>query len=294
MGRPLPFRSVAILGPGLLGGSIALAVRRYLPEMQIRLWARRQATLDEAGAMGITSHLFADIGEAVADADLVVLATPIGCFEDLARKIMPALKYGAVVTDVGSVKAYVHRTVGAFLQSCGVVFIGSHPMAGSEKQGLSAAKEDLFVRASIVLTNDQNAPRADVDRLASFWSALGGACYEMEATPHDRTVARISHVPHALAALCARNAAVGGDMDGMQKLASTGFRDTTRVCSGSPSMWADILWENDVAVRQTLGHCIEDLKELINLLETQDKTGVEQWLSQARFSREQILFSEKR
>ncbi len=294
MSRPLPFRSVAILGPGLLGGSLALAVRRYLPEVQIRLWARRQATLDEASAMGITPHLFTDIEEAVAEAELVVMATPIGCFEDLARKILPVLKGGTVVTDVGSVKAYVHRRAGAVLQSSGAVFIGSHPMAGSEKQGLSASREDLFVRASIVLTNDQNAPCADISRLASFWRALGGICHEMTAISHDRTVARISHVPHALAALCARNAAVGGDMSGMQKLASTGFRDTTRVCSGSPTMWADILWENDVAVRQTLGNCIEDLEELIKLLENQNKEGIEQWLSQARFSREQILFPGKK
>lgn len=290
----LPFRSVAVLGPGLLGGSVALAVRRYLPEMQIRLWARRQATLDEAAGMGITPYLFASIEEAVSEADLVVMATPIGCFEDLARKILPALKNNAIVTDVGSVKAYVHRKAGALLQEGGAVFIGSHPMAGSEKQGLSAAKEDLFVHASIVLTNDQGASCADVDRLAAFWQALGGKCHKMAALPHDRTVARISHVPHALAALCARNAAAGGDMNGMQKLASTGFRDTTRVCSGSPTMWADILWENDVAVRQTLGNCIADLQELIDLLENQNKEGVEQWLSQARLSREEILSPEKK
>lgn len=285
-----PFSSVAILGPGLLGGSVALAVRRYLPDMEIRLWARRQAPLDEAAAMSITPHLFTDISSAVAGAELIILATPVGCFENLSVRMLPSIAPGALVTDVGSVKAYVHRTSGALLHAHGVSFIGSHPMAGSEKQGLSAACQDLFVGAGIVLTNDQEAPPELLNRLAAFWTALGGRCLNMEAGLHDRTVARISHVPHVLAALCARNAVADGNQKDLRELASTGFRDTTRVCSGAPGMWADILWENDVAVRKSLSSCVDDLRELSRLLETQDKAGVERWLANARSAREQILF----
>lgn len=290
MSTPLFFPSVAVLGPGLLGGSLALAVREYLPGTDIRLWARRQATLDEAAAMGITTHLSTDLATIVRGASLVVLATPIGAFLDLAERALPHLAPGCIITDVGSVKAYVHRTTGAFLHGHGQVFIGSHPMAGSEKQGIGAARADLFQRASIVLTNDHGAPEAAVNRLASFWEALGGCCHQMPSCPHDRTVARISHMPHVLAALAAHNAATGDVAAAdLHKLASTGFRDTTRVCSGPPAMWADILWENDVAIREILTRCSEDLQHLIHLLEIQDKPAVARWLAEAKEARETIL-----
>lgn len=285
-----PFRSVAILGPGLLGGSLALAVRAYLPDVEVRLWARRQATLDEAAALGITRHLSIDPAPIVRGASLVVLATPIGAFRDLAERVLPHLAPGSIVTDVGSVKAYVHRTTGAFLHDRGRLFIGSHPMAGSEKQGIGAARHDLFQQASVVLTNDHGAPEEAVSRLAAFWTALGGRCLRMSSGPHDRTVARISHMPHVLAALAAHNADTGDVApEDLQKLASTGFRDTTRVCSGPPSMWADILWENDVAIREILTRCSKDLQHLIGLLERQDKPALARWLDEAKKARETIL-----
>lgn len=290
MSAPLPFSSVAILGPGLLGGSLALAVRDNMPGVEIRLWARRRETLDEARALGIGSVLASAIGEAVEGADLVVLATPIGAFRDLAERALPFLAPDCVVTDVGSVKAYVHRTTGTFLHENGYLFIGSHPMAGSEKQGIRAARTDLFRDAGIVLTNDHGAPPQTVNRLKEFWSALGGRCHEMPSGRHDRTVARISHMPHVLAALAARNAPAGDVAPGdLRRLASTGFRDTTRVCSGSPAMWADILWENDVAIRDILTHCADDLRRLIYLLETGDKEAVARWLAEAKEARETIL-----
>ncbi len=290
MSPSLPFPSVAVLGPGLLGGSVALAVREFLPGVEIRLWARRQATLDEARAMGIGPVLTTDVGEAIQGTSLVVLATPIGAFRDLAERAMPYLSPDAVVTDVGSVKAYVHRTTGAFLHENGRIFIGSHPMAGSEKQGIGAARAHLFCRASIVLTNDHGAPSIAVRRLKSFWSALGGRCHEMPSGRHDRTVARISHMPHVLAALTAHNAPVGDVApEDLRRLASTGFRDTTRVCSGPPSMWADILWENDVAIREILTCCADDLRQLIRLLEMGDRESVARWLTEAKQARETIL-----
>lgn len=290
MSVPLPFSSVAILGPGLLGGSLALAVRDNMPGVEIRLWARRRATLDEAHSLGIGPVLATDIGEAVEGADLVVLATPIGAFHNLAGRALPHLAPSCVVTDVGSVKAYVHRTTGAFLHEHGRVFIGSHPMAGSEKQGIGAARADLFRNACIVLTNDHGAPQQALNRLKEFWRTLGGRCHEMPSGRHDRTVARISHMPHVLAALAARNAPTGDvSPEDLRHLAATGFRDTTRVCSGPPAMWADILWENDVAIREILVRCADDLRQLISLLETGDRETLARWLAEAREARETIL-----
>ncbi len=284
-----PFQTIAICGPGLLGGSIALAVREHLPQCELRLWARRPQPLALARELGITEHTFEEVKEAVRGAQLVILATPISAFEELARRMMPALAPGAIVTDIGSVKAYVHRTTGLVLTERGHTFIGSHPMAGAETQGLENAKASMLKGATVALTNPHGVAAEQVARLAAFWQALGCSTYEMTPINHDRTVARISHTPHILAALCA-NSAIKGDVPlaDLQRLASSGFRDTTRVCSGGTGMWADILWENDVAVREVLAACRADLQQLITLLEQQDKNGLRQWLEQAKDARESI------
>lgn len=284
-----PFPSVCILGPGLLGGSIAMAVQQQLPGCELRIWARRQQPLDFVRERGITPHTFTDAREAARGAGLIILATPIGAFEELSRYILPAISKEAIITDIGSVKAYVHRTTGSMLTNRGRCFIGSHPMAGAETQGIENAYAELIKGATVVLTNPHNAPEEKVQRLAAFWEALGTSTYVMDPVNHDRTVARISHCPHILAALCARGATHGQEpMEDLQRLAASGFRDTTRVCSGGANMWADILWENDVAIRSALHDCVNDLHHLIDLLESQDKEGVRQWLIAAKEARETV------
>lgn len=285
----LPFNTVSILGPGLLGGSIALAVRRAMPQCELRLWARREEPLQAAAKAGI-EHTFTNARKACEGADLIILATPIGAFEELARSILPAISKTAVVTDVGSVKAYVHRTTGSMLTDRGRQFIGSHPMAGTEKQGFENAFADLLKDATVVVTNPHGVAEEYEQRLEQFWQALSCKTYRMEPVNHDQTVARISHMPHIVAGLAARNATVGAIKTAdLQRLASSGYRDTTRVSSGSATMWADILWENDVAVREILHRCVEDLHRLVNLLENQDKAGVQSWLEEAKETRETIL-----
>ncbi len=284
-----PFKSVCICGPGLLGGSIALAVREQLPGCTPRLWARRAQPLALARERGITEFTYEDIKEAVRGAELIILATPIGNFEELSRRMMPALSRGCLITDIGSVKAYVHRTTGQLLTERGHSFIGSHPMAGAETQGLENARASLLKGATVALTNPHRVSEQQVARLAAFWQALGCNTYEMDPVNHDRTVARISHAPHILAALCARGAVSGSvPMADLQRLAASGFRDTTRVCSGGTGMWADILWENDVAIRGALADCVADLHALISLLEQQDKAGLLRWLEEAKDARELV------
>lgn len=284
-----PFNVVTIYGPGLLGGSVALAIRDKLPTCELRLWARREEPLQLAHTLGIP-HTYTDARKAAEGADLIIFSTPIGAFEELARLILPAISKTALVTDVGSVKAYVHRTTGALLNERGRMFIGSHPMAGAEKQGLQNATPTLLSGATVAITNPHRVPAEIERRLAAFWQALGCNTYSMQPEHHDRSVARISHMPHIMAALGARNALPGNvPLADLQRLASSGFRDTTRVCSGEAGMWADILWENDVAVREVLNNCVNDLHRLIFLLEDQDKAGVHRWLTGARETRESII-----
>jgi len=264
-------------------------VQQHLPGCELRIWARRQQPLDFVKEKGITEHTFTDAREAARGAGLIILATPIGAFEELSRYILSAVSKEAIITDIGSVKAYVHRTTGSMLTNRGRCFIGSHPMAGAETQGIENARADLIKGATVALTNPHGAPEAKVQQLAAFWEALGTSTYVMDPVNHDRTVARISHCPHILAALCARGATLGQEpMEDLQRLAASGFRDTTRVCSGGANMWADILWENDVAVRAALHDCVNDLHHLIDLLETQDKEGVRQWLIAAKEARETV------
>ena len=290
-GNSRSFAKVAVLGPGLLGGSIAKAVHTRLSGCELRLWARRPEPLALARSLGITAHTYLDLCEAVRGADLVILATPIGVFPQLVQGMLPALAPGAIVTDVGSVKGMVHDTAGAALTRAGHIFIGSHPMAGAEKQGLEHAREDLLLGATVAITNPHHAPAAQVERLAAFWRALGGCTCEMTPALHDCAVARISHMPHILAALCARNA--GGErMDYLRLLASSGFRDTTRVSSGGVSMWADILQENSVSICQLIDACIADMQSLAELLRTRNKPALADWLEHAKETREDILAGE--
>lgn len=285
----LPFTAAAVLGPGLLGGSVALAVRQRMPGCHIRLWARRQAPLDAAMQMGISHLATTDIAEAVRGADLIVLATPIGAFPQLVSALLPALAPHALVTDVGSVKVAVHQTAGLAIARSGHFFIGSHPMAGAEKQGLEHARADLLQGATVALTNAHNAPAKLMARLRSFWQALGCRTCEMTPEAHDTAVARISHMPHVVAALCARAAVRSSDhAENLRLLAASGFRDTTRVSSGNPEMWADILRSNAPALCAALSDCISDLQEIKSLLEQQNEQAICSWLKQAKEARDSV------
>lgn len=283
------YRTITILGPGLLGGSIAMAVREHMPECELRLWARREETLELAEKLGITRHTYRDIRKAVGGADLVILATPVGAFPRMVENFLPALKPNALVTDVGSVKAVVHSTIGRTLREANRSFIGSHPMAGAEKQGLKYARADLIKDAMVVLTSTEPELEKRLQRLARFWHTLGCRTSQMTPELHDSTVARISHVPHILAALCARQAIGGERLDLLRQLASTGFRDTTRVSAGAADMWADILLSNKSTILQALNSCIDDLQNLVVLLKETDKTSLPAWLMQAKEARENIL-----
>lgn len=283
------FKQVSILGPGLIGGSVALAVRQFLPETRVCLWGRREEPLKLAKELGAADVCTTDLQEAVSGADLIVIASPVGVMKELAGKFLPFIKQDALVTDVGSVKRGVHQSLGAFLTGKGVDFIGSHPMAGSEKQGMEHATAALFKNACVVLTNGEGLAACKLARLERFWSSLGANCLELDAAEHDRLVARVSHLPHAIAAMCVHAACSGVDMAEASKLASTGFRDTTRVSDGFPSMWAEILMENREAVAESLNNASLQIDLLREMLEQGEVARLEHWLEEARRKRKEML-----
>jgi prephenate dehydrogenase len=277
------FSNITILGGGLLGGSLAMKLAQN--SHHVRLWARREETVDaalESGIQGATS----DLAQAVLGTDLVVLAVPVGSMPALVSQALAAgLPAACLVTDVGSVKRVPHDAIPPLLAGRGMDFIGSHPMAGSEQNGLAAASADLFENAACLLTNDEQVAAGRAAALERFWQGVGCRTTWMSAAAHDELVARISHLPHIVAASAARICLKNPD-DG--RFGGGGLRDTTRVASGNAEMWAEILTENRQALLEPLRETIADLSEILAMLESGEQEAARQWLAAAKHQRDTL------
>ncbi len=277
------FSNITILGGGLLGGSLALALTALIPPPRVRIWARRQSTVDAARHLGIHAAT-RDLHDAVQAADLLVLAVPVGSMADLvAQSLAAGLPAGCLVTDVGSVKRAPHSNIPPVLAGHAIDFLGSHPMAGSERVGIAAADARLFDGATCLLTDDGAVPHPRADALERFWARVGCRTTWMSAAAHDALVARISHLPHILAASAAR-VCLRDPQEG--QFGGGGLRDTTRVASGNPEMWAEILIENRAALIGPLRETLADLSALLAHLETAAQESTQQWLATAKHHRD--------
>jgi prephenate dehydrogenase len=264
---------------------LALTVAALENPPTVRLWARKQETATAAVKLGI-SQATADLAEAVAGANLLILAVPVGAMATLVKDALDAgLPAGCLITDVGSVKQVVHRYVSPLLEGRAICFIGSHPMAGSERNGLAAITADLFQNAACLLTNDNAAPTAQAAALEQFWQTIGCRTSWMSAAIHDELVARISHLPHLIAASAAR-VCLKDPSEG--KFGGGGLRDTTRVAAGNPAMWAEIALENREALAGLLRESIDDLREILASLEHVNPQQVHQWLATAKQRRDPL------
>jgi prephenate dehydrogenase len=259
------FGTVAILGPGLIGGSLALALAERGLAKRLMIYARSPHALDAIRTAGIDAELTGNPSEAVAEADVVILCVPIEAMAGLVHEFRDALKPGALVTDVGSVKGSVVRDIEPLLEDR-ALWIGSHPMAGSEQAGFAAARADLFEGATVILTPTKQTARNAQRRAEKFWTALGSNLAILSPEKHDQIVAAISHIPHLIAAALVNHAVNFGDLD----LAAGGFRDTTRVASGSPELWAEILLANGDAIGFQVRQLISQLIVLQTALNNPD------------------------
>ena len=276
---------MAVIGGGLLGGSLALAMDARGRGDAVRLWARRPETLDQARSLGIR-HVTGSLEEAVAQADLVVLSTPVGAMADLARRMLDAgLPETALVTDVGSVKRRPLESVAPVLAARGIRFLGSHPLAGSERNGILASHPELFSGAACLLTTDGLRAADDARFLEDFWSWIGCRVTWMTAAEHDELVARISHFPHLMAALCAL-VALKNPADGA--FGGGGLRDTSRVAGGNPSMWAEILMENRAALAAPLRELADHLREMLAMLDAEEQEQLRLFLADAKSRRDEL------
>jgi prephenate dehydrogenase len=268
-------RRLSILGVGLLGGSLGLAVRSLATGCQITGYTHNRRTGEQALQANAVDRFVEDPAAAIREADLVVLCTPVSLFPSLLEQIAPHLAPGVIVTDVASTKASIVAAAQRLLPPH-VPFVGSHPMAGSEKRGIEFARADLFQNALCILTPTSLTNAAALAQVESFWRRLGMRTTKLSADDHDRLIAQISHVPHAVAA-----ALVSIASDAALPLAGKGFVDTTRIASGDASLWRDILLDNANNVRAGLRQLRTVLDELDQQLDCKDGDAIQKWLENA-------------
>ena len=277
---------ISIVGLGLMGASLAMALRKRGYAGRLVAYARKEETRREALARGIVDEAFDDPDAAVQAASLVVLCAPIRSCVELAADIAPVLQPGTLVTDVGSTKGWICRQMAGILPPG--VFVGSHPIAGSEKQGLQAASADLYANALTVIAGHLDVSEAAAARVADLWQAAGARTCRMEPEDHDRLLARTSHLPHVAAAALAK--AIGRDSaEQVGTFCGTGFYDSTRVASGSIDMWHDILMTNAPAVAEELRAFKKEVERVYDDLQAGRFGDVAKFLERAREARAELL-----
>lgn len=280
---PADFDRIAIIGVGLIGGSVALAARQR--GHAVKGFARSEASRQRALEAGVVAEATIDLAEAVADADLVLACTPVG---QIAPSLIAAAGHcpaGAVLTDVGSTKQAIVRDVEAGLSQrpTGAAFVGSHPLAGDHRTGPEFARADLLAGRCVVVTPTDATLPGSADRVSEFWESLGADVTQMPAAAHDAALAQTSHLPHVVAAALA-----GTTPHEVLPLAATGWRDTTRVAAGASALWRDILMTNRPPLEASLSALADRLEAFRQALAAGDAAAVEQLLEQGRQSREAV------
>ncbi len=277
----LPKR-LSIIGVGLLGGSIGLAVKAARLDCTIVGYGHRRATLDRALEMGAIDEAVEDIAQAVTNAYFTILCTPVGLFRQNLSDLAAHLPSGSVITDVGSTKRSVVRDAEQILPKT-VHFVGSHPMAGSDKRGNEFAQADLFRGATCIVTPTERTNGPALEQVETFWRALGMRIEALSPEEHDSRICDVSHLPHLLAA-----ALVAMQDEKSLSLAGTGFLDVTRVAGGDGRLWSDILQDNRDSVTRSLARLRNTLDTAATLLEPAKAEELAAWLNATAKRREKL------
>lgn len=278
---------VAIVGVGLIGGSLGMAWKAAAAVSEVIGVARRPETIEEAVRAGAVDWGTLDLAEGVREADVVILAPPVAAIVPLFRALKPHLKPGAIVSDVGSTKEAICRTI--WQEAQGTLFIGGHPMAGSERAGVLAADPYLFQNAPYILVPPDDAPAEAISTLQSLVRATGARDLIMKADIHDAIVATVSHIPHLVATALVRFAAERAEeIPGLLDLAAGGFRDTTRVASGPEEVWTDICMTNAAQILAGLEHFERVLRNLKQALADRRDQQLKEALAYSRKVREKL------
>lgn len=290
MAETVHFEKIAFIGIGLIGSSLARVIRRDGLAGHIAACARSPATRAAALDLDLADSVTDDVAEAVMDADLVILCTPVGAYEAIAKTMAPALKDGAIVTDVGSVKRAVIDAVQPHLPSS-IQFVPGHPIAGTENSGPESGFETLFEDRWVVLTPEAGTDKDATNRVADLWRQSGARIEIMDADHHDQVLAITSHVPHLIAYTIVGTATDLEDRlkSEVVKFAASGFRDFTRIAASDPVMWRDIFLTNKEAVLEMLGRLTEDISGVQRAIRDGDGDALEAMFTRTREIRRSVI-----
>lgn len=278
------FKKVAIIGVGLIGGSIGLAIKKRKLACEVVGVFRRQSTLNKALKRKAIDRGVMNVAEGVMGADLIIVASPVHSIPSLVKEAAKIAKPGAIITDAGSTKGWVVRSIESFMaKNSGVSFVGSHPMAGSEHTSVDFARHDLMDRAACIVTKTPHTDKMALTKVIGFWKALGGQVSVMSPAAHDASVSMISHLPH----IVAFGLAGAVDPDDL-KYAAEGFKDTTRVASSDPELWADIFLTNMNQVKKSADAFTKFLKRLIDAVASGDRRRLVRLLKHAKYNRDSV------
>jgi prephenate dehydrogenase len=281
------YNRLALLGVGLIGGCFARDLRALGLVKEIVGCSRTEATMVKALELGVIDHADADPQKAVHGADLVVVAVPMGLAAEMTLRILPECEPGTLVTDVGSVKgSYVRAVEGAVPK--GVLFVGGHPIAGTENSGVDASFEGLFRNARCVLTPTDQTPIGAIESCQQIWEALGAKVVLLDPDRHDEILGAISHLPHVLA-YASMNALPDDVLEGF---AGGGFRDFSRIASSDPGMWRDICFSNREVVLRWISRYERTLAEMKEMIERGDGEGLRDAFHRAKQRRDSLIVPE--
>ena len=285
-----PFKRIALIGFGLIGGSIARAARAQGLAVEIVTTARSPKTRARVSELGITDSVVETNAEAAKDADLVILCIPVGACGAVAQEIAAHLKPGAIVSDVGSVKGAVVRNMAPHLPA-NVHFVPAHPVAGTEHSGPDSGFAELFINRWCILTPPDGADPEAVERLRALWAALGARVEIMTPDHHDLVLAITSHLPHLIAYTIVGTAEELGQVTSSEvmKFSAGGFRDFTRIAASDPVMWRDVFLTNKEAVLEMLGTFNEDLSKLTRAIRRGDGEALFEHFTRTRAIRRGIV-----
>jgi prephenate dehydrogenase len=279
-------RRLTLLGLGLLGGSVAKAARAEGLAQEIVAVGRRRESIEPALQEGMVDHITTDVAEGVADADFCILATPVATLASMLGDVWRAAPASAIVTDVGSTKARIVRTADALRREKPIAFVGSHPMAGSDRSGYHVSRPDLFKGALVILTPTEASVPSAVERVHDFWQALGARVTTLDPVTHDRAVAAVSHLPHLVADALVET--VLRMNPSFLELAAGGFKDTTRIAASNAKVWREIFQENREALSEALGAFRRALDDLDRLVASGDVPAIEEELDRIKRARERL------
>ena len=284
---------LAIIGVGLIGGSLARALKKGKACNRISGFGRNEENLKKAVALGVIDDYSNNLAEVVNDADVIVIATPLTTFGTLLKEIAVNTKHNAIITDVGSAKTSVVEEAKAILADKLHSFVPGHPIAGTEKSGVEASFQELFQDHLVILTPLEENSTESISLVTRMWESCGARVIRLSVQHHDIVLAATSHLPHVLAYTLVDCLANMDEHDDVFRFSAGGFRDFSRIASSNPEMWSDICISNNENLLATIEHFKSHLDEITMLIKNKDKKGLQEIFTRVKDTRDNLLLNAK-